>query len=86
MGQTQRVSGRATAVFTDQNGTHVLYHNTRVVMNQASKQYGLGFQVYQENGEWFVRTPPTGAGVVHRFRPEDSDEVSFNRKTSRRSA
>lgn len=27
---------------------------TKARMNQASNQYGLGFQVYQENWDWFV--------------------------------
>lgn len=31
MGQTRRVSGRSTAIFTDDAGTHVVYHQTKVV-------------------------------------------------------
>ncbi len=39
----------------------LLYHGgyktktTMVRMNQASLQYGLGYQVYQEANRWFVR-------------------------------
>ena len=29
---------------------------TKNRMNQASNQFGLGFQVYQSKGEWFVST------------------------------
>lgn len=31
MAQVREVRGVATAIFTDSEGTHVLYHNTRVV-------------------------------------------------------
>jgi len=31
MGQTQRVQGRATSVFTENGSTYVVYHNTAVV-------------------------------------------------------
>src|SRR4051812_23558270 len=30
---------------------------TKLRMNQASIQYGLGFSVYQMDFDWFVRTP-----------------------------
>ena len=30
-------------------------NTTKTRMNQASNQYGLGFQVYQSKGAWFVR-------------------------------
>jgi hypothetical protein len=29
---------------------------TKSRMNQASVQFGLGYQVYQHKGEWYVRT------------------------------
>ena len=76
MAQTSRVGTVATSTFTDDRGTHVIYHNTAVVMfnhetiilcsggwktlttktrmNQASNQYHLGYQVYQEDFEWYV--------------------------------
>lgn len=28
---------------------------TKLRMNQASNQYGLGYYVYQQKGDWFVR-------------------------------
>lgn len=31
MTQMMRVSGRSTDIYTDENGTHVTYHGTRVV-------------------------------------------------------
>lgn len=29
-------------------------NTTKMAMNQASNQEGLGFQVFQKDGEWFV--------------------------------
>ena len=31
---------------------------TKVRMNQASAQFGLGFRVYADKGEWYVSFPP----------------------------
>lgn len=33
---------------------------TKARMNQAANQFGLGFQVSQEDFEWFVRVPKNG--------------------------
>jgi len=30
---------------------------TKLRMNQASNQFGLGYQVYQKNYDWYVVTP-----------------------------
>lgn len=42
-------------VILNSNGWRTATTKTR--MNQASNQYGLGFYVYQQEGQWFVRTP-----------------------------
>ena len=34
---------------------------TKARMNQAANQYGLGYTVYQEKGEWFVHFRGSGA-------------------------
>jgi len=44
---------------------------TKARMNQVSNQFGLGFQVWQEDFKWFVRTP---GGEVVRF--EDGMEMA----------
>lgn len=70
MAQTQRVGGRSTSVFTDDDGIlNVVYHATHVVrsfpggwrslttklrMNQAANQFKLGYSVFQKDFEWFV--------------------------------
>jgi hypothetical protein len=41
---------------------------TKARMNQTSNQYGLGYRVYQEKGEWKVLYK----GVVHRFENRDN--------------
>lgn len=77
MSRIDTVGSHKTNVFTQNNVTSVVYHNTAVVqfsptkivldsggyktkttklrMNQTSNQYGLGFEVYQQNYEWFVK-------------------------------
>ncbi len=37
MSQTQRVRGRATTIFSDEDGTHVIYHQTAVVSFNAKR-------------------------------------------------
>ena len=37
---------------------------TKVRMNQASNQYGLGFSVYQDDFNWFVNGKPFADGMV----------------------
>lgn len=32
---------------------------TKARMNQTSNQFGLGYQVYQEKGEWYIWFPGT---------------------------
>jgi hypothetical protein len=39
-------------------------NTTKLRMNQASNQFGLGFQVYQKAHQWFVKKP-------------DGEEVAF---------
>lgn len=52
--------GTDVVAFNRDTGRIVLDHGgwltvtTKTRMNQASNQFGLGFQVYQENFEWFV--------------------------------
>ena len=38
-----------------------LTNTTKKRMNQASKQFGLGFKVFQKNFEWFIRIGDTVA-------------------------
>ena len=49
---------------------------TKVRMNQTANQFGLGFNVYQKNFEWFVATP---SGDVIKFHPQGKS-VTFPRK------
>ncbi len=44
---------------------------TKRRMNQASKQYGLGFQVYQRDFTWFVQTEDG------RNLPFDGNKIRF---------
>jgi hypothetical protein len=37
MGQTAKVSGRATTTYTDERGTHIRYHATEVVSFDAKR-------------------------------------------------
>ena len=43
---------------------------TKTRMNQASRQFNLGFSVYQKDFDWYVVTP---AGETHKF----SDRGTF---------
>ena len=76
MNRSDTVGTHKTTISTDETGTHVCYHSTRVVsfnsntvtlrsggyhtnttkirMNQASQQFGLGFSVWQKDFAWFV--------------------------------
>lgn len=45
--------------------------SSKVRMNQASQEFGLGFRVYQKQGAWFVKCD----GQVHAFA-EDRLELS----------
>lgn len=49
---------------------------TKARMNQASNQYGLGFAVYQDKGEWFVRFRNTTRSHI----PFVGNSVTFNRE------
>ena len=46
---------------------------TKLRMNQASNQFGLGYRVYQKDFDWFVETP-NGNEV-----PFTGNIISFNR-------
>lgn len=46
---------------------------TKARMNQASNEYGLGYTVYQKQGEWFVAFGGGGADPI-RF---DGQTVKF---------
>ena len=45
-------------------------------MNQASRQFNLGYNVYQKDFEWYVVTPD---GETHRF--SDRGTFGFSRHT-----
>lgn len=98
MGQTQRITGRATRTTRENGITRVRYHDTDVVtfddvtitlrtggwwtvttkarMNQTANEYALGFYVYQQNFQWFIKTK---AGVI----PFTSHTVTLDRETLR---
>ena len=42
-------------VILNSGGFHSATTKTR--MNEVSREYGLGFSVYQENFDWYVRLP-----------------------------
>ena len=42
-------------------------HSTKVRMNQASQEFGLGYAVFQKDHEWFVDY----RGEVHPFTSEE---------------
>jgi hypothetical protein len=96
MSQNQEVRGRATAIFTGDDGmTRIIYRGTAVVtfnsdrvildtggwrtvttklrMNQAANQFGLGFRVQQKDGEWivWVRRPGREFSEMHLFGVHD---------------
>ena len=50
--QTDVVSFNKNLIILDTGGWYTATTKTR--MNQASNEYGLGYQVYQEKGKWFV--------------------------------
>lgn len=52
MAQTSIFRGTARNIITTNGRKEYVYHKT--AMNQASTQDGLGFQVFQKAGEWFV--------------------------------
>jgi hypothetical protein len=49
------VAWNAEAVTLDSGGWQTV--TTKRKMNQAAKQFGLGFSVFQRDHEWFVTTP-----------------------------
>jgi len=60
--KTDVVKFKGNVILLDSGGW--LTHTTKMRMNQASKQFNLGFQVRQENKEWYVYTD---AGKVQFF-------------------
>ena len=48
---------------------------TKRKMNQAARQFNLGYSVFQHDGDWFIRRPDGGD------MPFDTDEVVLDRKT-----
>lgn len=52
MAQTSRVTGRATSIYSDADGTHVQYHNTRVVSFDAKR-------ITLRTGGWRTMTTKT---------------------------
>lgn len=44
---------------------------TKLRLNQASAQFGLGYSVYQKKGEWFVKY----FDGVHKFGDENNSDV-----------
>lgn len=48
---------------------------TKTRMNQAANQFGLGYNVYQKDFDWFVATPNNG---VMQWHPEGR-RVTFPR-------
>ena len=48
---------------------------TKRKMNQAARQFELGYCVFQHNGDWFIRRPDGGE------MPFDTNEVVLDRKT-----
>lgn len=58
-GQTEVIYHETSVVSFDQNEIVLnsggwRTNTTKLRMNQASNQFGLGYQVYQKNYEWFV--------------------------------
>lgn len=66
-------------VILNSNGWRTV--TTKQRMNQASKEYGLGFTVYQRNWEWYVRPSKSPANKctcfdgVHNLHFEDLMEL-----------
>ena len=48
---------------------------TKRKMNQAANQFGLGYRVFQQDGNWFVRRPDGGD------MPFDRAELMIDRRT-----
>jgi hypothetical protein len=65
--QTSVVSFDSTKIKLDTGGWKT--HTTKLRMNQASNQYGLGYRVYQKDFEWYAdfkgrEIPFDGNGLV----------------------
>ena len=65
---TNIVNFDSTRITLDDGGW--MTNTTKTRMNQVSSNYGLGFHVYQDKGNWFVqykgRTIPYQSGMVLR--------------------
>lgn len=62
--ETDVVTFNADKIVLDTGGWQTVTTKTR--MNQASNEFGLGYQVYQNNNEWYVMY----AGEVYPFKEE----------------
>lgn len=69
------------AITLDTGGWRTATTKTR--MNQASNQFGLGFQVHQDEFAWFV-TIRNAAGELVSQLAFDEQTVSFNPRTGRK--
>lgn len=56
---------------------------TKTRMNQASNQFGLGFQVHQDEFAWFVTIRNASGELVSQLA-FDERAVSFNPRTGRK--
>jgi len=50
---------------------------TKRKMNQAARQFGLGYSVFQHDFDWFIRRPDGGD------MPFDKDEITFSRRKAK---
>ena len=60
--QTQVVEAGPSIIYLRTGGWRTA--TTKARMNQTSNQFGLGFEVFQKDFDWFVRHPD---GTVHEF-------------------
>lgn len=69
------------AITLDTGGWRTVTTKTR--MNQASNQFGLGFQVHQDEFAWFV-TIRNAAGELVSQLAFDEQTICFNPRTGRK--
>ena len=78
--QTEVVTVFANGVVKLDSGGYRTF-TTKARMNQASNQFGLGFGVFQDKHEWYVRVMPDGTWDNGRTLPfEDGMLLGSQRK------
>ena len=73
---TKIVEWSGLAVTLNSDGWQTV--TTKRKMNQAARQFGLGFSVFQKNHDWFVNCPMTGFGGRKTISYRDGMQIPRN--------